>query len=184
MSTSQKIGTIEAIALIVIIIINQIILNLPNTIITSTGSSSWLNVIYITIIAIIFCSLICKLFKPFNSDDILGISEYLGGKTLKVIIGIAYFAFYIFIAGILLRYLTNCIKLIYFKDTPLVFLLLFFLFPTVIACKSGLKAIAQVNLLFMPILLISMLIILFATVKDFVPQRIFPVLGFGADKTF
>ena len=53
MSTSQKIGTIEAIALIVIIIINQIILNLPNTIITSTGSSSWLNVIYITIIAII-----------------------------------------------------------------------------------------------------------------------------------
>ena len=67
MSTSQKIGTIEAIALIVIIIINQIILNLPNTIITSTGSSSWLNVIYITIIAIIFCSLICKLFKPFNS---------------------------------------------------------------------------------------------------------------------
>ena len=54
MSTSQKIGTIEAIALIVIIIINQIILNLPNTIITSTGSSSWLNVIYITIIAIIF----------------------------------------------------------------------------------------------------------------------------------
>ena len=184
MSTSQKIGTIEAIALIVIIIINQIILNLPNTIITSTGSSSWLNVIYITIIAIIFCSLICKLFKPFNSDDILGISEYLGGKTLKVIIGIVYFAFYIFIAGILLRYLTNCIKLIYFKDTPLVFLLLFFLFPTVIACKSGLKAIAQVNLLFMPILLMSMLIILFATVKDFIPQRIFPVLGFGADKTF
>ena len=56
MSTSQKIGTIEAIALIVIIIINQIILNLPNTIITSTGSSSWLNVIYITIIAIIFCA--------------------------------------------------------------------------------------------------------------------------------
>ena len=38
--------------------------------------------------------------------------------------------------------------------------------------------------MFMPILLISMLIILFATVKDFIPQRIFPILGFGADKTF
>ena len=48
MSTSQKIGTIEAIALIVTIIINQIILNLPDVIISTTGSSSWINVIYIS----------------------------------------------------------------------------------------------------------------------------------------
>ena len=90
MSTSQKIGTIEAIALIVTIIINQIILNLPDVIISTTGSSSWINVIYISIIAIIFCALICKLFKPFNSNDILDVSEYLGGKVLKFIIGIAF----------------------------------------------------------------------------------------------
>ena len=184
MSTSQKIGTIEAIALIVIIIINQIILNLPNAIIINTGSSAWINVVYISIIAIIFCALICKLFKPFNSNDILDISEYLGGKVLKVIIGIVYFAFFIFIAGILLRYLANSIKLIYFEETPIIFLLLFFLFPTIIACKSGIKTISQVNLMFMPILLISILIILFATVKNFTPQRLFPILGFGADKTF
>lgn len=54
MSTYQKIGTVEAIALIVTIIINQIILNLPDVIISTTGSSSWINVIYISIIAIIF----------------------------------------------------------------------------------------------------------------------------------
>lgn len=184
MSTYQKIGTVEAIALIVTIIINQIILNLPDVIISTTGSSSWINVIYISIIAIIFCALICKLFKPFNSNDILDVSEYLGGKVLKFIIGIAYFAFFIFISGISLRYLANSIKLIYFEETPIIFLLMFFFFPTVIACKSGIKNIAQVNLMFMPILLISMLIILFATVKDFIPQRIFPILGFGADKTF
>ena len=164
--------------------INQIILNLPDVIISTTGSSSWINVIYISIIAIIFCALICKLFKPFNSNDILDVSEYLGGKVLKFIIGIAYFAFFIFISGISLRYLANSIKLIYFEETPIIFLLMFFFFPTVIACKSGIKNIAQVNLMFMPILLISMLIILFATVKDFIPQRIFPILGFGADKTF
>lgn len=184
MSTYQKIGTVEAIALIVTIIINQIILNLPDVIIRTTGSSSWINVIYISIIAITFCALICKLFKPFSSSDILDVSGYLGGNVLKFIIGIAYFAFFIFVSGISLRYLANSIKLIYFEETPIIFLLMFFLFPTVIACKSGIKNIAQVNLMFMPILLISMLIILFATVKDFIPQRIFPILGFGADKTF
>ena len=85
---------------------------------------------------------------------------------VKFIIGIAYFAFFIFISGISLRYLANSIKLIYFEETPIIFLLMFFFFPTVIACKSGIKNIAQVNLMFMPLLLISMLIILFATVKD------------------
>lgn len=184
MRTYQKIGTIEAIALVVILIINQIILNLPDVIITTTGSSSWINVIYISIIAIIFCILICKLFKPFNTSDLLDISEFLGGKVLKTIIAILYFAFFIFIAGVSLRYLANSIKLIYFEETPITFLLLLFLFPTIIACKRGIKTISQVNLMFMPVLLISILIILFATVKDFVPQRIFPVLGFGADKTF
>ena len=131
MSTSQKIGTIEAIALIVIIIINQIILNLPNTIITSTGSSSWLNVIYITIIAIIFCSLICKLFKPFNSNDILGISEYLGGKTIKSNNWYCLLCLFIYFIcwNICLDILTNCIKLIYFKDTPTcIFIDCFFFF--------------------------------------------------------
>ena len=127
MSTYQKIGTVEAIALIVTIIINQIILNLPDVIIRTTGSSSWINAIYISIIAIIFCALVCKLFKPFSSSDILDVSGYLGGNVLKFIIGIAYFAFFIFVSGISLRYLANSIKLIYFEETPIIFLLMFYM---------------------------------------------------------
>ena len=42
MNSLQKRGKIEAIALIVMITINQIILNFPLTIVSSTGSSSWI----------------------------------------------------------------------------------------------------------------------------------------------
>ena len=51
MKSMQKINKLEAIALIVIITINQIILNLPSTIILSTGSSAWINIIIISILA-------------------------------------------------------------------------------------------------------------------------------------
>lgn len=184
MDTLQKIGKFEAAALIIMITINQIILNLPNNIINNTGSSAWINVIYITIIALIFCFLICKLFKPFATDDIVDISNYLGGKYLKIIIGILYIAFFLFVSGIVLRYLSNSLKLIYFEKTPIVFLLILFLLPVVIAGRFGIKSVSKVNLMIMPALLLSMLIILFSTAKDFIPERIFPIMGFGADKTF
>lgn len=184
MDTLQKIGKFEAAALIIMIAINQIILNLPNTLIVSTGSSAWINVIYISIIAIIFCILICKLFKPFASNDILDISNYLGGKILKNIIGVLYIAFFFLIAAVFLRYLATSLKLIYFQDSPITFLLILFLLAVTIAGKMGLKAVSEINLMFMPVLLFSLLIILFSTAKDFVPERIYPILGFGADKTF
>lgn len=184
MDSLQKIGKFEAISLIVMITINQIIFNLPNTIIISTGSSAWLNVIFISIVAILFCLLVCKLFKIFPTQDIVDVSSYLGGKVLKVIVGILYMLFFIFIAGILLRYLSTSLQLIYFEKNSIVFLLLLFLIPVVFAVKLGVKPISQVNLIITPIVFFSILIILFAIAKYFVPENLFPILGFGADKTF
>ena len=184
MNVLQKIGKFEAIALIVMISMNQIFLNLSNIVIVNTGSSAWINVIIISIVAILFCLLISKLFKPFPAHDIVDISEYLGKKILKTIVGILYILFFIFISSVILRYLTNSLKLIYFEKSPLTFLLILFLIPVVFAVRLGIKPISRVNLIFIPIVLISMLIILFSTSKDFVPQRIFPILGFGANETF
>ena len=43
----EKIGKFEAICLVLIIIVNEIVLNIPNLIIYSTASSAILNVIFI-----------------------------------------------------------------------------------------------------------------------------------------
>lgn len=183
-STLQKIGKFEAIAIITMIMINEIILNLPNSIIVDIGTSSALNIIYISIIAILFCLLICKLFKNFSGKDILDISEIVGGKFLKILIGILYVLFFIFISGTLLRYLANSLKIIYFDETPLVFLLILFLIPVAVSAYLGIKAVSHVNLIITPILLLSMLILLLSSSKNFIFQRLFPVFGFGLEKTF
>lgn len=180
----QRIGKIEAIALLVLIIINQIILNLADYIIINTGSSAWINVIYTSIIAILVCLLIYKLFKPFNNSDILDISRFLGGKFLEIVVGVLYILFFLFISFSALRYFVNSLKLIYFTSTPLVFLLLLFLIPIIFINKYGIKVITKVNLIFMPILLFSILLVFFSTIKGLVPQRIFPLLGYGVNKTF
>jgi len=184
MNSMQKINKFEAIALIVMITVNQIILNLPSTIILNTGSSAWINIIVISTLAIFFCLIICKLFKPFLSNDIIDISEYLGGRFFKIIVGILYVSFFVLISALFLRYFSNNIKQIYFEKSPIVFLLLLFLIPISFTAKLGIKSIARVNLILTPIVLLSMLIIFISTAKLFIPQNIFPILGFGVNKTF
>ena len=84
--TDRKIGNIEAIALILTVMINHIILNLPKNIINSTSSGAIMNVIFISILAIVIALFICKLLKNFPLLDIFDIAKFLGGKLLKTIL--------------------------------------------------------------------------------------------------
>ena len=180
----EKIGKIEAISLILIIIINAIVLNIPNIIIQSTGSGTSINIIFVSILAIIFTYIICKLFKPFLGKDILDVSEYIGGKTLRNIIGILFIVFFILIASLSVKFLANSVKSIYFPSSPVVFILLFFLIPALYINKLGIKAISGVNLIFIPIAVLSLAFLLIFSYGNISIERFFPILGESFFNTF
>lgn len=184
MNNIEKIGRFEIIAIFITIISNNVIVNLPNVLLNFSGTGAWINVIYITAICLLFTLLICKFFKPFVSFDILDVSEYLGKKPLKIIIGIAYIALFISFTAVCFRYFINSLQFIYFNSFPLVYLILLILIPAVIASRYGLKSVSGANLIFMPVAVIAIIVLFIAASRDFVWQRIFPVLGYGAKETF
>ena len=181
---SEKIGYVEAIALITIVMINKIILNTPKDIIAKTGPSSWLNVIYISVISIIIVCLIAYLFKKFPGHDILDVSEYLGGKTLKIILGISYIALLILLTTSIIKNLSETLRIIYFRTSPILFISLFFVVSSIICNRFSIKVIAKANLIIAPGIFFSIIVILFSSIKNFMPQRIFPILGYGINETF
>lgn len=63
--SKTKIGTVEAIMMILTIIVAHTILSLPKNILTSMKSASILNLIYVSIIVIAISYLIYKLLKNF-----------------------------------------------------------------------------------------------------------------------
>lgn len=184
MDANNKIGKIEAIALIVIIMISQIILDLPNTILKSSGNGILLNTIYISIIAVLFCLLICKLYIPFQGKDILEVSEYLGGKFLKNFIGLLYMVFFLIVMSFLLRYFANALKLIYFENISIIFIILFFIVPAAIISQMGLQSISRTNLILIFGILISILVLICSLSKNFSIDNLFPILGYGIKETF
>ena len=133
----KKIYTSEAIALLVMIMINQVILGTPQNIIVNSASGAWLNVIIGSIIALLLALLITKLFKKFSGMDILDISEFVGGTTLKIIVSIVFFLLFFLTSIICLRYIVETLILIYFKNTNILFLLLLFIIGIVTANRQN-----------------------------------------------
>ena len=182
--TEKKIGNIEAIAVVLTVMINHIILNLPKSIIGTTSSGSIINVIFVTLIAFIILYLISQLLKSLPGLDILDISKFLGGKVLKFIIGALFLCYSIFTISIVLRSFSETLKIIFFPRTPVQIIMLLFLLAIVFVNKLGFQAMARSNLFFMPIILFSILFIFVANFGNYTVQRVFPLLGNGAVSTF
>ncbi len=116
--------------------------------------------------------------------DILDISEYLGGKVLKTIIGILFIIYFILFGSTELRNFCEILKVVYFPNLPICLLLLAFLLVAFIANKFGDHTIIKCNLIVTPLIMINLLVAFFCISSRFVPERIFPIFGYGINETF
>lgn len=180
----KQISNFQAIALILIIVTNHLILGTPRTLIAETGTGTILNMIYVFILALLLVFIITKLFCNFNGKDIIDISEFLGGKVLKVIVGIVFIIYFLVILSTTVRVIVQDLEIIYFQNISVYVLTLAILASIVFVYKYGSSAVVKCNSIIAPIVGIAILIIAFSNVQDFSLDRIFPILGFGAKETF
>lgn len=180
----KKIGSIEAIALILIMTLNSLISDSAQDIIKNIGSASIINIVYCTIIALILFFIIFKLFEKFNKEDILDISEFFGGKVFKNIIGILFLLYFTFISSIILRNFAEILKVAYFPETSISTILLCFIIVIYIASTFRTSSIIKTNLLIIPFTILSIVLIFVATSGDFIYEHMFPILGYGFEHTF
>lgn len=181
---NTKIGNKEAIALLVTIVFNHIILNLTKSIINTTQSASLINVLYIGIITIIFTSIICYFLNRFPTFDLIDISEYLGGKLLKCIIGLLFVGYFIFFASLLLNSFASCLEIIYFQLVKIKYVVALFIIGAVLSCTMKHDAIFRSTFIIFPFLILSTLFLFIGDFRYFEFEKMYPILGNGAYSTF
>lgn len=184
MSDNYKMQKFEAICLILIVMVNKLVLNIPYYIIDLVGTGALVNLIYVGIIGLIFVLILNYLFQKFPNSDIIDISEFLGGKILKVIMGIIFIIFFFFVSYITLSDFANMVKTIYFSHSPLIFVLLFFIIGIVVANFFGFKAIVRTICLVVPFTLGSILLSLFGVYDEFLFDKFVPIFGYNFRATF
>lgn len=179
-----KLGNFEAICLILVLFVNHLVLNLPQMILDNSGSASVLNCIYILALALIFAMLIVKLFKNFIGLDIIDISEYLGGKFLKILIGLLCIGYLIVETAFLTRMFSKNLLLVYFDNYPISFIVLLFLIVGVAANIVGNKSIIKANTIIVPIALFSILLTVIFVIDLLRIERSLPIFATGASNIF
>ena len=182
--SNQKIGTVEAIMMILAIVVSHTLLYLPKNILSFMKSASILNIIYVSIFAILIAYLIYRLLRNFPGLDIIDISEFVGGKLFKNIIGIIFILYFITSFSMFLRSFCESIKIIYYPMTNIFFILSFFIIAICIANRLDFNATLKTTLIILPIVLISVIFLFLTNLGQFTPQRMFPIFGEGIYNTF
>ena len=181
---NHKINIAQTISIVLSVFVAHTLVSLPRNLLISTKSATIINLIYVSIIAFFLVLLIVKLFKNFPSMDILDISEYLGGKVFQKVIGLIFISYFVFNSAILIRNFCECLKIVYYPMTSLIFILLIFIISVCIVNRNKFTSAAKVNLIVLPIAIFSVLFIFFANLNNFSIQNIFPILGEGFANTF
>ena len=184
MTTNYKLQKYEAICLILIVMVNKLIFNVPYYIIDLVGTGSIVNLLYIGILGLVFVFILNILFKNFPNSDILDISEFLGGKPLKIIICTILVCSFFLVSYITLTDFANMIKIVYFPESPLIFILIFFMIGILIANLVGFKSIVRTISLVVPFTLLSIFLALFGVYDEFSFDKFVPIFGYNYKTTF
>ena len=182
--SKTKLGTIEAVMLILTIVVSHSILSMPTNILNSYKSASILNVLYVSIIAIVISYFIYRLLKNFPSMDIIDISELVGGKIFRNLVGIIFIVYFILTTSLMLRNFCESIQILYFPMTDITFIITLVVIAVCIANRLDFNATVKTNVIILPIALIGVLFLFFTNINRFVPQRMFPIFGEGLFNTF
>lgn len=128
--------------------------------------------------------IVCKLYKKFIGISFLDITEFLGGKILKFIVGIAFLLYFIFTASIVLCKAVNCLQIVYYPMTHPNYTVLLFVITSIIACNLKNNGFLRATFIILPVVIVAIFFIFVGNLKNFNYENIFPIMGNGWNITF
>lgn len=177
-------GKAEALSIIIISITTQLFLNYPRLMSESAGTAGWLLSIYVTFLALILFAIIQKLYSRFEGKDILDIGEAIGGNIGRILVGMIYTASYLFVMSLTLREFGEDLKIISLSQSPISFVLSFFIIGMVVGAYYGIEALARFSIIVVPIIVAGFIIVLSGTLEYYNILHLLPIMGSGPYNVF
>lgn len=174
----------EITSLLVNAISVKMLFSFPRNFVIKSGNAAWIQVIYVSLLALILFFITTKIYQKAGSKDILTIAEETGGKALKIAIGILL----ILVLGINvaanMRLFPETVNGILLPETPIEFILLLFGVCIAIGAYMGLESIARIHAIFLPVAGLFLVAFLILIVPQISVTNLFPIFGTGTYNIF
>ncbi len=179
MKTRMTFGSWEAITVLVNSIFVQVFLSFPRDMAAYGGSAGWMVSLVITVVVLIYFSISSALYENIGSLDLLDISERVGGRVLKIIVGFLITAFLFFELTAFLGGFSQVLKMISLDKSPLGFVEILFLIGIIACAYFGIEAVVRINAFLLPVVIAGFLLITAGVIPQMDINNIFPVMGEG-----
>ena len=178
-----KFGVYEAVCLVIIAICNKIFSTTPGYVTRTIGTTGWYMTLISCTTAIAFFALIYLLLKRFLGKNIVEIYDTSLGRVVGFVFSFLLMASFLLSVGIYAREFTEIMKTYALPATPPSVIIGTLIFTASVAVLLGLETIARVaKIALYPALLGYFLILVFSS-EYFKLHNLFPILGYGLDKT-
>lgn len=184
MKNKFSFGIWESSSMIISATCTQIFLSQPRLAAEAVGTAGWLLMLYTGILAFIFLSLILKLYKSFEGKDIVDIAEIAAGGVGRTVVGCITIAYLLFVTPLVLREFAEDFKVISLTQSPISFVILFFVIGMVVCAYIGIEALVRFASIVIPLITIGFVLILIGVIKFADLARLAPILGNGPKELF
>ncbi len=179
-----RFGKIEAVFMLINIMSIQIFLGFPRRMAEVGGTAGWMVPLYTLLLSLILFFIISKLYTNFEGKDIIDIAQIAGGTFGRVLVGLIFLANYFFILPIILRMFSENVKIFALVQSPISFVLMFFIIGMIIASYLGIEAIVRIASIIVPIVAVGFIVVILGNVKYFDVSKLLPILGNGPYEIF
>lgn len=178
-----KFGVHETIALLAITLSAKVFFSSPSVVASKVGTAGWYMTLISAFVAFLATVLLIKLLSIYPNKTLMEIYEIVYGKVVGKILSFILFTSILFNVAIDSREFIEIMKVYDLPQSPSSYLLILLFMVIGVLAYWGLEAIARFSKLMAFFLLFAYISVLILSVKLYEPHRLFPILGYGLDKT-
>jgi len=174
-----RFGTFEATWVIALFCCAKLILLYPMTAIYLAGSAAWLFSIVAASTALIGLQFIKLLLKRFKGQTIVEAGISAAGPFFGSAAAVLYLALFVLSSSLVLRQLTEAVKMTTLPNTPTWFIMIVFLGASMYCASLGIEVVARVTSIIAVSTLILLIVIGILLIPQYDTKMLFPILGKG-----
>jgi spore germination protein KB len=139
----------------------------------------WLSPIWAALMGLLIAAIVYHLHKLFPKETLIQYSERIIGRIAGKILGISFLFAILFINGAIVRQYSDFLTSVFFRKTPTWILVGSMVLVCALTVRGGLEAIARCAQLFVPLVILSWILIMVLLLPDMEINNMLPILAKG-----
>ena len=184
MNTKIRLNQRQLTLLMSNLLITKMTLSFPRYLFKTSGNAAWIQAIYMSLLAYIILRLSLAFFKYVGNKSILGLSESLGKKPLKMAVSLIVAFIIVIHTTTEMRTFLESVKIILLPKTKIEYILIFFGATVAIGALCGFNSLSTINALFFPFCLFFIGSLVLFLIPTYNINNIFPLFGTGVKNIF